>query len=55
MTVRYSKLLGKLAVWLTLEIVLNLMGLDELADYSEFVFDQSNHVISTVPISMIIA
>lgn len=31
----------KVATWLMAEVVLNLVGLDNLADYSEFVFD--NH------------
>lgn len=30
-------LLPKLLFWLTLEIILNLVGLDNLADYSEFI------------------
>ena len=29
----------KAATWLVAEIVLNLMGMDDLADYSEFVFE----------------
>lgn len=32
------KALTKLLIWLAAEIALNLLGLDELADYSEFVF-----------------
>ena len=39
MEVRWKTLLTKTLIWLTAEIVLNSMGLDTLADYSEFVFD----------------
>ena len=49
----------KAATWLVAEIVLSLMGMDDLADYSEFVFElevalgaqnsQSTLVISVNP------
>ncbi|WP_413160679.1 hypothetical protein ACL6C3_19415 [Capilliphycus salinus ALCB114379] len=29
----------KILTWLIIEILLNLLGLDELADYSEFIFN----------------
>ena len=38
----WQKLLVKLICWLALEIILNLMGLDDLADYSEFIFSYDN-------------
>ncbi|MDY6806409.1 MAG: hypothetical protein SXA11_21735 [Cyanobacteriota bacterium] len=44
MKVRWKKLLITLTVWLFLEILLNVMGLDDLADYGEFVFEQNNIV-----------
>jgi hypothetical protein len=28
----------RILIWLIIEILLNLLGLDELADYSEFIF-----------------
>ncbi len=34
----WQKLFFKLMFWLALEIILNLIGLDNVADYSEFVF-----------------
>ncbi|GAB4368836.1 MAG: hypothetical protein Kow00121_08240 [Elainellaceae cyanobacterium] len=41
---RKWKLIGvKVAVWLIAEITLSLAGTDNLADYSEFVFDQEVH------------
>ena len=36
----WRQLFLKLTVWLSAEIVLGVMGLDNLADYSEFVFQQ---------------
>ncbi len=42
MEIRWRKLLLKLTIWLVIEIVLNLMGLDDIADYSEFLFTHSN-------------
>ena len=37
MQVRWKKLFLKTSVWLTAEIILTVVGLDNLADYSEFV------------------
>lgn len=34
--VRWGKLLAKTAVWASAEIVLNVVGLDTVADYTEF-------------------
>ena len=41
MKVKWKTLLFRASVWLTVEISLNLLGLDSLADYSEFVFDRN--------------
>jgi TctA family transporter len=40
MTVTWQKSLMKAMVWLAAEIILNCVGLDDLADYSEFVFER---------------
>jgi hypothetical protein len=42
MKVQWHKLLFKLTVWLCAEIMLNLLGLDDLADYGDFIFDHKN-------------
>ena len=42
---RWKKLLLNLSIWLTAEIVLTVLGLDNLADYGEFVI-QSDVVFS---------
>jgi hypothetical protein len=38
MRVRWKKLLAKTLIWLAIEICLNVLGLDTLADYSEFIY-----------------
>lgn len=57
MSLNFKALLTKLFFWLALEIFLNLVGLDNLADYSEFISNQTagrfqnslfNHNISLV-------
>ncbi|AFY58444.1 hypothetical protein Riv7116_6088 [Rivularia sp. PCC 7116] len=42
MNVRWQKLLVKTSFWLATEIILNLIGIDDLADYSEFVYENKN-------------
>ena len=43
MQIKWKKLLVKTVVWLVAEILLNSLGVDDIADYSEFIFEQ--HVI----------
>ncbi|MDJ0677913.1 MAG: hypothetical protein QNJ36_21440 [Calothrix sp. MO_167.B42] len=46
MKVQWQKLFIKTSVWLTAEILLNVIGLDNLADYSEFMVN--NQALSQV-------
>lgn len=39
MNIRWKVLLLKFTIWVVCEISLNLLGLDDIADYSEYVFD----------------
>jgi hypothetical protein len=48
MQVRWKKLLSQIMVWLVVEIILNLLGLDNLADYGEFVFDKDAIAIAAI-------
>ncbi len=41
MNVRWKLLLIKGIIWLASEILLTLVGLDDLADYSEVVFEKN--------------
>ncbi len=40
MKLQWKKFFVKTTVWLAAEIVLNLVGLDNIADYSEFIYEQ---------------
>ncbi len=42
--IRWKKLLSKTLIWIVAEILLNCMGVDTLADYSEFVFEKNELV-----------
>ncbi len=37
-----NKLIAKTMIWLAAEILLNCLGIDDLADYSEFVFEKNS-------------
>ena len=39
--VKWRKLIIKGSMWLTLEVALNLIGLDDIADYSEYIFERN--------------
>lgn len=41
MKIRWKTLLIKTSIWLATEILLSFIGMDNLADYSEFVFEQN--------------
>ncbi len=40
MKIYWKTLLVRITIWLVLEIGLNFLGLDSLADYSEFLFEK---------------
>jgi hypothetical protein len=37
-------LIFKLTVWITVEVIFNLIGIDDLADYSEFILDKKHRL-----------
>lgn len=41
MQVHWKTLLVRTTFWLLVEISLNCLGLDDMADYSEFVFERN--------------
>ena len=49
MQVKWKKLLLYLFITIISEILLNFLGLDDLADYSEFIFKQSSLVFISSP------
>ena len=46
MKINYRQLLVKLLTWFVAEIVLNYVGLDNLADYSEYLKEQSTVAVA---------
>ncbi len=44
MEIRWKTLFTKTIIWLAAEIILNGIGIDTLADYSEFIFDKNSLV-----------
>ena len=38
----------KIGIWVIVEILLNLLNLDTLGDYSEFIFEQKHHLTDSV-------
>lgn len=46
MKIKGKRTVLKITVWLAAEIILNLVGLDNLADYSEFVYEQEVLVVN---------
>lgn len=40
MTIRWQQLLVSLCLWFIAELFLNLVGIDDLVDYSEYIFDR---------------
>ncbi|GAB4527351.1 MAG: hypothetical protein Tsb0014_08030 [Pleurocapsa sp.] len=55
MKIKWHKLIANLLIWAISEITLNFIGLDTLADYSEFIFEKHpvievNYTIPTPPV-----
>lgn len=40
MKVQWKRILVKITVWLITDLLLNFLGLDDLADYGEFIFER---------------
>ena len=41
MEIKWQTFLTRTLIWLALEILFNSIGLDTLADYSEFIFEKN--------------
>ncbi len=44
--INYQQLLSKIIIWLALEIIFNLIGIDEIADFSEFIMQDKTNIIA---------
>jgi len=51
---QYMTTIAKLIIWFAAEIILNLTGLDNMADYSEFIFGQEAALNSTAIVTIVI-
>jgi hypothetical protein len=45
MQVKWKDLLIKIVIWLAAEILLSLLGVDNLADYGEFIFSKETSIL----------
>lgn len=45
MDAKLKNRLFKVIIWLAAEVTLNLLGMDTMADYSEFVFSQEPAIV----------
>jgi hypothetical protein len=45
MNIKWRKLLLQGSMWLSLEIAFNLMGIDTIADYSEYIFQRHQIIL----------
>lgn len=52
---KWKTLFTKITIWLALEIVLTLIGLDDIADYSEFLSSQESNFVCHNPVQLIVA
>ncbi len=46
MKVEWKKMVVKITVWVVAEIILNWIGLDNLANYTEFVYEQDMVILT---------
>ncbi len=42
-----NQFLARVLFWLVAEILLNCLGLDNMADYSEFIFEKNHYQVSS--------
>jgi hypothetical protein len=49
MKMQWKRLWVKATIWLATEIILNVLGLDNLADYSEFLFEKEIAIATHQP------
>lgn len=54
MKVEWKKMVVKITVWVAAEIILNLIGLDNLANYTEFVYEQDMVILTDLYQTVII-
>ncbi len=53
LSITYKKVITRLFLWLFYEISLTCLGLDDLADYGEFIFERNSTNLIRVDFSII--
>ncbi|MDJ0705397.1 MAG: hypothetical protein QNJ46_19105 [Leptolyngbyaceae cyanobacterium MO_188.B28] len=48
MTVHWKTFIIRVSFWLTAEVVLNMIGIDDLADYSEYHFEHKARPVASL-------
>jgi hypothetical protein len=46
MNAQWRKVIIRLSIWLMAEILLSCLGIDDLADYSEYLYERNSIVLS---------
>ncbi|MFM2313053.1 MAG: hypothetical protein RLZZ04_2329 [Cyanobacteriota bacterium] len=46
MDIKWKKLIFKVGIWIALEVVFSYVGVDTIADYSEYIFDRNLITVS---------
>lgn len=49
---RWKFTLSRLIIWLAAELILSMLGMDDLADYSEFLLEKSTPVLTAQEITV---
>jgi len=53
MTIKWNKLFLKCSVWITLEIIFTLLGVDDVIDYSEYILEtKRNYVYQKISVQV---
>lgn len=52
MDIRWKFTLCRLLVWVVAEIVFSMLGVDDLADYSEFLLERSTPILAVQEIAV---
>lgn len=52
MDIRWKFIFYRLLIWVVAEVVFSMLGVDDLADYSEFLLERSTHVLAVQEIAV---
>lgn len=52
MGIRWKFTMGRLLIWIFAEVVFSMLGMDDLADYSEFLFETDTPILISQEFTM---